>query len=81
MAITPEELASLKAQRASLSAAIASGATEMRDQFGRFIGYRRLDEMRSILAGIERQIEIAEGNPPTVRRSRYRYIAQLSKGY
>ncbi|HWL70419.1 MAG TPA: hypothetical protein VNS22_18850 [Geminicoccus sp.] len=61
-------LSELQAQRAALANSIASGSQEVRDQFGRYIKYRSLDEMRSILSDLDSQIGALAVSP--VRRTR-----------
>lgn len=77
MATTLEQL---QAQRDALAAAIASGATAVRDQFGRYVEYRSLDEMRSVLAGLDAQIGIVDGSAVTTVSRRYRYVTSTCRG-
>lgn len=61
-------LSDLQARRDALAAAIASGATAVRDQFGRYVEYRSLTEMQQILSTLDADIAALGVSP--LRRTR-----------
>jgi len=76
MALTPEEIEDLKAQRTKLKRAMRSGARDVQHE-GKRVSYRSIEEMQTALDGINDELAEAETG---AKKKRVIYLS-VDRGY